>query len=148
MSGFSVIIRKLFTMKILFWSHLVSTLFGSITSANRFLLPSAVKGKSRRFMDSKKSLMFKIMEDIKEEGPIRCFHYVIDSDSHVITHMIPERRSERLNRSSIPDLRPQGPPHPNSELPVPLKIVDYRKIRLNFFKSQLRVLIIYILQLQ
>ena len=106
-------------MKILLWSHLVCTLLGSITSANRLLLPSAVKGKSRIFVDSKKSLIFKIIEDLKKEGPVRCFHYVIDYESHVITHMIPKRSSKR-SRSHT---------HSDSELPVPLKIVDYRKIR-------------------
>ena len=83
------------------------------------LLPKKVSGKNgvvtnREFTYSKKTLMFKIIEDLKEEGPIRCFHYVIDSDSHVITHMIPKRRSK-------------GPKPP--EVPVPIKIVDYRQIR-------------------
>ena len=83
MSGFSLIIRKLFTMNILLWSNLVCILLSSITSANHqkndLFLPSAVKGKSRIFISSKKSLIFKIIEDLKEEGPVRCFHYVIDS---------------------------------------------------------------------
>ena len=129
MSVFSLIIRKLFTMKILLWSHLVCILLGSVTSANHLFLPTAVKGKSRRFMDSKKSLIFKIIKDLQEEGPVRCFHYVIDSDGHVITHMIPKRRPPRP-RSPMSKLKPKGPPLPDSELPVPLKIVDYRKIRL------------------
>ena len=113
----SLIIRKLFTMKILLFSHLVCILLGSITSnihTLHNLLPKKVAGKSREFTYSKKTLMFKIIEDLKEEGPIRCFHYVIDSDSHVITHMIPKRRSNG--------------PKP-LEVPVPIKIADYRQIR-------------------
>ena len=109
-------------MKILLLSHLVCILLGSITSKRHplhNLLPKKFSGKTgevttREFMHSKKTLMFKIIEDLKEEGPIRCFHYVIDSDSHVITHMIPKRRSKSLK-----------PP----EVPVPIKIVDYRQIR-------------------
>ena len=103
-------------MKILLFSHLVCILLGSITCKGQFhkLLPKKVAGKSREFTYSKKTLMFKIIEDLKEEGPIRCFHYVIDSDSHVITHMIPKHRSN-------------GPKPP--EVPVPIKIVDYRQIR-------------------
>ena len=137
-SCFPLIIRKLFIMNILLWSNLVCILLGSTTSANHIFLPSlkkflpsAVKGESRIYISSKKSLIFKIIEDLKEEGPVRCFHYVIDSDSHVITHMIPKRRS---NSSISPMLnsKTQRPPYPDSELPVPIKIVDYRKIRLNF----------------
>ena len=133
-----MIIRKLFTMNILLWSNLVCILLSSITSANHqkndLFLPSAVKGKSRIFISSKKSLIFKIIEDLKEEGPVRCFHYVIDSDSHVITHMIPKRKSNR-SRSPMLKLKPQRPPYPDSEVPVPIKIVDYRKMRLNFLLS-------------
>ena len=128
MSGFSLIIRKLFTMKILLWSHLVCMLLGSATSTNHLFLPRAVKGKSKIFMSSKKSLIFKIIEDQKEEGPVRCIHYVIDSDGHVITHMIPKRRPPRP-RAPLSQFKHKGPPHPDSELPVPIKIVDYRKIR-------------------
>ena len=123
-------------MRILIFIHLVCILLRSITSQRQMLLhkllPKKVSGKNgvvtnREFTYSKKTLMFKIIEDLKEEGPIRCFHYVIDSDSHVITHMIPKRRSK-------------GPKPP--EVPVPIKIVDYRKIRFKLLSSHYKVWII------
>ena len=119
-------------MKILLFSHLVCILLGSITSKIHLhkLLPKKVSGQTNReFTYSKMTLMFKIIEDLKEEGPIRCFHYVIDSDSHVVTHMIPRWSSKG-----------QKPP----EVSVPIKIVDYRQIRFNWFSSHLKVLLISI----
>ena len=101
--------NNVFTMKTILLSFLFM-LFGFIRCSRKrnFLLPSS---KPPEFMDSKKMLMSNIIKDLNEEAPIRCLHYVIDSDIHDSAQIIPR-----------PEIQ-------SSEFSVPIKIVDYRKIR-------------------
>ena len=55
-------------------------------------------------INSRKRLITKVTEDLKEETSIKCFHYVVDSAN---------------NQNLITDLS------------VPVKIVDHKEIRFN-----------------
>ena len=72
---------------------LIVILFGSVTS------------QSMEFMNLKKRLMIKVMEDLKEKASIRCFHYIIDSASNTnvmtdlsISFKIVDHRAMRSNK--------------------------------------------------
>ena len=68
-----------------------------------FLLTLA-STQSSELMNSRKRLIAKVIEDLKEETSIKCLNYVVDSVSN--QHLI-------------------------TDLSVPIKIFDHKEIRLN-----------------
>ena len=113
-------------MKILLLTHLVFFCFELISSKGDIFLPNISQdipsNKQKEFMDSKELLMLEIIKDLKEDSQISCLHYVIDSDSHVFTPLTQRQRPKRSKWPSREDSAPS----------VPIKIVDYRKMRFEY----------------
>ena len=111
-------------MKILLLTHLVFICFELIRSKGDIFLSNISQdipsNKQKEFMDSKEMLMLEIIKDLKEDAQISCLHYVIDSDSHVFTPLT--QRPKRSKRPSREDSAPS----------IPIKIVDYRKMRFKY----------------
>ena len=106
--------KKKFEMKIILLSHIVFIFFELVRSKGGIFFPSK---KPTEFMDSKEMLMLEIIKDLQEDAKITCLHYVIDSDSHQFTHLTQRpKRSKRLAKE-------------DSASSIPIKIVDYRKMR-------------------